>query len=782
MLSQIDIADLPEHYYDDFVGIEIYVPCSTWEKEEASKCWGQDFEGKQARGVVTKVAFHRKTRQPKFEIKFPEKKSPNTFVGYDLAYVLSYCPDLPLKYHTLKAEHIKATARKTELVMIEKDKNCASSGDDEVLVVDLKKKAKGSAKSDAVCLNQDEALIMPNSQKRSPSGSSGGKFKKTKKHSVISEQSGSMEYGSSDEESENEVCAEDEEVPDLLEDDADEEDAEGEDITHFQSDLWKYKELPIKNEFQFKGATGPQHVLPVTTATPFEYFCLFIPIFYWERWAKYTNDKAEREPKQPRDWKKTTGAEIKAWVASVIWWTLGATQSLDCFWRDDYDRNFIKRWFAGYRWMQLKRFFKVSDPAEDETKKGDKLQKVRDIWTEFISRCKINYWPAQQIGVDEAIKKFKGRCSFKQYIKSKPVRWGLKVFCVCCSLTGYLWNAVIYVGKNEEEDSKQKELSATHAIVRNLLQPLSSKNHTVHMDNWFTSIPLFNDLAKMEIWSCGTIRVNRKGLCPMVTMTKKDEKALKKSPGTTRWASYGYLCYISWYAKRAVHVLTNCYQPIADDESGTIKHWFTDKGEKVQREISRPPAVKYYNMYMGAVDMYDQYRSYIKLDLRSRKFWHPLFWLIVESALVNAWLVYKASRELALLPLEYTMFTFRKSVALALVSEWETVGCRHRTSQQSPTKKMQTKTIARYHLKKVVQMEGTRFSSPDHHFSYLAQLPLPPDSSLKKRQMRCRQCKNKRTTYWCKECEQPLCRAPCFLLYHTKPVAETTQMVDEGEK
>lgn len=66
----------------------------------------------------------------------------------------------------------------------------------------------------------------------------------------------------------------------------------------------------------------------------------------------------------------------------------------------------------------------------------------------------------------------------------------------------------------------------------------------------------------------------------MVTMTKKDEKALKKSPGTTRWASYGYLCYISWFAKRAVHVLTNCYQPIAADESGTIKHWFTDKGER----------------------------------------------------------------------------------------------------------------------------------------------------------------------------------------------------------
>jgi Transposase IS4 len=90
--------------------------------------------------------------------------------------------------------------------------------------------------------------------------------------------------------------------------------------------------------------------------------------------------------------------------------------------------------------------------------------------------------------------------------------------------------------------------------------------------------------------------------------------------------------------------------------------------------------VKYYNMYMGAVDMYDQCRSYIKLNLKTRKFWHPLFWLMIESAVVNAWLVCIGSRELALLPVEYTMFTVRKSIALALVSEWETdtVGCSHR--------------------------------------------------------------------------------------------------------
>jgi hypothetical protein len=107
----------------------------------------------------------------------------------------------------------------------------------------------------------------------------------------------------------------------------------------------------------------------------------------------------------------------------------------------------------------------VSSPVEDEAQKADKLHKVREIWDDFISRCKILFWLAQQLGLDEAIKKFKGRCSFKQYIKSKPVRWGLKIFCVCCSLTGYLWNATICVGKNETEtETEKKKISAGHTV------------------------------------------------------------------------------------------------------------------------------------------------------------------------------------------------------------------------------------------------------------------------------------------------------------------------------
>jgi hypothetical protein len=177
---------------------------------------------------------------------------------------------------------------------------------------------------------------------------------------------------------------------------------------------------------------------------------------------------------------------------------------------------------------------------------------------------------------------------------------------------------------------------------------------------------------------------------------------------------------------------------------------------------------------MGAVDMFDQYRSYVQIDVRSRKYWHPIFWFIVEAALINSWLLYKASRQLALLPVEYTLFTFRKSIALALAAEWEGNGCKNRTCMVSPTKAMrQSPAPIRSHLRRFNIDNWSRFTTDDGHISALQKLPLKEGSKLKVRQMRCQHCKTSRTTYWCKECQQPLCMGKCFQQFHSLTASPT---------
>ena len=46
--------------------------------------------------------------------------------------------------------------------------------------------------------------------------------------------------------------------------------------------------------------------------------------------------------------------------------------------------------------------------------------------------------------------KFNGRLFFKQYMKSKPTPWGIKVWCRADPTTGYLLDFSIYTGKAQQ--------------------------------------------------------------------------------------------------------------------------------------------------------------------------------------------------------------------------------------------------------------------------------------------------------------------------------------------
>ncbi len=49
--------------------------------------------------------------------------------------------------------------------------------------------------------------------------------------------------------------------------------------------------------------------------------------------------------------------------------------------------------------------------------------------------------------IDEAMIPFKGQLKFKQYMKDKPTKWGIKVFVLSDSITGYVKRLQVYTGK-----------------------------------------------------------------------------------------------------------------------------------------------------------------------------------------------------------------------------------------------------------------------------------------------------------------------------------------------
>jgi hypothetical protein len=107
---------------------------------------------------------------------------------------------------------------------------------------------------------------------------------------------------------------------------------------------------------------------------------------------------------------------------------------------------------------------------------------------------------------------------------------------------------------------------------------------------------------------------------------------------------------------------------------------------------------------MGGVDLLDQYRSYYKLELRSLKYWQPIFFLILETAIINAWVIYKHTMTKRKLLLNFTPREFHMQIALELAKDWEAMGCTlgvDSTIRQTPTKKFKASVAqVRVHLEK----------------------------------------------------------------------------------
>ena len=103
-------------------------------------------------------------------------------------------------------------------------------------------------------------------------------------------------------------------------------------------------------------------------------------------------------------------------------------------------------------------------------------------------RCGMVYYPCEDLSVDESLVLFKGRLVFKQYIKSKKARFGIKFYEIC-TYTGIMFGFMIYHGNMEAglvnpgiENSLQ-----TERIALTLLEPDLERGHTVYLGNYYTT-------------------------------------------------------------------------------------------------------------------------------------------------------------------------------------------------------------------------------------------------------------------------------------------------------
>ena len=305
------------------------------------------------------------------------------------------------------------------------------------------------------------------------------------------------------------------------------------------------------------------------------------------------------------------------------------------YWSPDDTTNFsfFRSVFPRDRFLQTFGMLYVGDP--DGT---TKVSKIQPLLNHLCPVFEATFTPAQQIAVDESVINFKGRVSFRQYLKGKPHPWGIKAFVLSDSKTGYLQRVCVYYGK--ETQLVNNDHPHTVRVVQTLVEPFHNKGYDLYVDQFYTSPLLASELSMVGITVTGTVQSNRRGLPKDVTAKRK-----KEPRGSVRAARSDKILALSWMDKRKVLMLSTKHNAsrtqvrtryITQSQANTSydcnfqglaiftihkfpSHICTPCLSRCGELKEKPMVVADYNDYMLGVDKLDQLMSYYSFLHKSVK-------------------------------------------------------------------------------------------------------------------------------------------------------------------
>ncbi|XP_039297924.1 piggyBac transposable element-derived protein 3-like [Nilaparvata lugens] len=110
--------------------------------------------------------------------------------------------------------------------------------------------------------------------------------------------------------------------------------------------------------------------------------------------------------------------------------------------------------------------------TRDERKEFDRLAPVREMFSQLVENFQKYYSPGHLMTLDEKLEAFRGKCPFRQFIKNKPAKYGLKLFSLVDAKMAYTYNLEIYAGK-QPEGPFQVSNSAKDVTLR-LIKPIEN--------------------------------------------------------------------------------------------------------------------------------------------------------------------------------------------------------------------------------------------------------------------------------------------------------------------
>ena len=230
------------------------------------------------------------------------------------------------------------------------------------------------------------------------------------------------------------------------------------------------------------------------------------------------------------------------------------------------------------------------------------------------------YVPGAFLTVDEQLIPFRGRCSFIQYIPSKPAKYGLKVFWICDAETYYPLKCIIYIGKMSRIPAQPGQ-GQGHAVVIELSLPYQNKGRNITMDNFFTDNALAERLLRKKTTVLGTVRRNKRFL-PADFKAKKKLPLLESIFGFTE--TQALVSYQGKKEKNVILLSTMHSEPVVE-EGGRRK----------------PQMVLDYNATKGGVDTMDQMCMNYTTKRQTKRWPMILFYNMLDTSILAASIIFK---------------------------------------------------------------------------------------------------------------------------------------------
>ena len=395
----------------------------------------------------------------------------------------------------------------------------------------------------------------------------------------------------------------------------------------------------------------------------------------------YVRQQQARRGKTDTNWRDTTPEELVAWFGIRVYMSIVHLPSTEMYWSQDYlFGNFpVSSVMKRDRFDKISQYFHAADVTQNPPRGQpghDKLAHVRQVMELVRSKCKTMFDAHQNTSIDEAMIAFRGRLGFRQYIPSKPTKYGIKVWMRCDPENGYTNDFQVYTGKAHGE---APAVGLGGRVVKDMCEGIEGKNHIVNCDNFFTSPVLCTDLLRDKIYVRGTVRIDRKEF-PKAILHKK----CVKNQGDMKIAQKGPLLAVAWQDKKTVNTLSTA------DDPATIRQTVQRKQKNGNIiEVPCPSTIRQYNDHMNGVDRADQLRTMLSTYRTSRRWWLYLFWFLFDVAVTNAFVLMRDSvnhqkKTTGGKPKVLTMLHFRKMLAKLLIGDFRESRKRKRTPTTDP--------------------------------------------------------------------------------------------------